>query len=149
MTDFQGQQLPEPGRLAGYAALVNAFGLPVPAPSVLSLISLKHRRYDTPEWRVLTPRHAPAADAIGHLDFALRHEALDLGVLRALFDVLPAATVAGWVRDQPTGRTRRRLWFYYEWLMGNALDVPDVREGGYVPALDGRQFGLARGDRLR
>ena len=40
------------------------------------------------------------------------------------------------MRDEPTGAYSRRAWFLYERLTGRRLDLPDVRAGSYVDALD-------------
>ena len=45
--------------LAGYAALIHKHELSVPLPFFLAAISEKHTKYETDNWRVFTPRHAP------------------------------------------------------------------------------------------
>ena len=57
---------------AGYAALIDAYKLPVPVPRTLSAIGTKHRIIERGRWRIYTPRHAPEASLDGHLTFALR-----------------------------------------------------------------------------
>src|ERR1035438_2126907 len=83
--ESHGLLLPEPGRPVGYAALVDRFGLRVPFPSQLTLISDRHVKLSTEAWQVLTPRHDPADTLAGHLVFALKWEGVQLGVLAALF----------------------------------------------------------------
>lgn len=67
---FHERLTPEEGYIAGYAALINRYELQVPVPDVLSIISHKHKQYQTDEWRVFTPRHIPEGTLIGHLTFA-------------------------------------------------------------------------------
>ena len=105
-------------RTAGYAALVDHYALRVPLPGRLTGIAERHHRIKTNDWQILTPRHAPADDLRGHLEFALKWEGVDLGVLVALFKVLEAGEIAGIVRATPTGSFARRTWFLYEWLTG-------------------------------
>jgi len=118
VTSFQDRVLPEPARLAGYAALMDAFDLAVPLPRTLTGISQHHRRYEQEGWRLLTPRHAPPASLEGHLVFALKHEGLDLLILKSLFKKVGPDPIAQIVVATPTGRYARRLWFLYEWLIG-------------------------------
>lgn len=40
------------------------------------------------------------------------------------------------VRSKPTGRYARRLWFLYEWLTGQTLDLDDAVRGTYIPVVD-------------
>jgi len=83
---FHGRALPESeGLLVGYGALIDAFALEVPLPDRLALVSRQHRRYDTDEWSVYRPRHAPDDTIAGQLTFALRYEGVELAVLRARF----------------------------------------------------------------
>jgi len=79
---------------------------------------------------------------VSHLAFALRHEAVDLGLLAALFRRPEAATaISSWVRRQPTGRHPRRAWFLYEWLTEEKLDLPPAPRVSTADVLDPeRQF---------
>src|SRR5690606_21285848 len=40
------------------------------------------------------------------------------------------------VRDKPTGTYARRVWFLYEWLTQDTLDLPDAQTGKYADVLD-------------
>ena len=63
VNEFHGLMLPEPGKPVGYAALIDNFGLRVPFPSQLTMISDRHVRISTDAWQILTPRHEPADTA--------------------------------------------------------------------------------------
>lgn len=122
--------------MAGYVALIDAYGLEVPLPRRLSAIGEKHRILEGDGWRILTPRHAPAASLQGHLVFALKREGVDLAVLKRLFGATGPAPIAALMRATPTGRYARRIWFLYEWLTGDRLDLPDATKGSYFPVVD-------------
>jgi len=136
VTIFQEKRLPERGVLAGYAALIDAYDLKVPLPGTLSAIGEKHRIKEQDGWRILTPRHAPEPSLEGHLTFALKHEGLDLAVLKHLFVATGPAPITELVRATPTGSYARRTWFLYEWLTGDKLDLPDATKGSYFPVVD-------------
>jgi hypothetical protein len=138
-----GHPIPSAARPAGYAALIAAFGLEVPAPDELVAIGERHTYRQVGCWRILTPRYAPAADLAGHIEFALRHEGVDLGVLSALFQRAPAGELEAWIRSEPTGQYARRTWFLFEWLTGRRLDLPDAPRAPYVGVIDPlRQFAV-------
>ena len=80
--------------------------------------------------------YATGDDLLANLRFALRYEPLDLGILVAAFEAMPSETLAGWVRDEPTGAYARRAWFLYEHLTGRTLDLRSAAAGRYVAALD-------------
>jgi hypothetical protein len=144
VTVFHERRLPERATLAGYAALIEAFlagptGPSVPLPRQLSAIGSRHRDVVTPEWRLYSPRYEPQPNLEGHLTFALKYEGLDLAVLKRLFLAVSPADVEAIIRARPTGSYARRIWFLYEWLTGQNLDVPSAEMGSYVLALDPAQ----------
>ena len=143
VTDFQERRLPEKGMPAGYSALIDAYDLSVPLPRTLSAIGARHRLIEVGSWRILTPRHAPHPSLEGHLTFALKYEGLDLAVLKRLFLTTTQAEVEALVHAKPTGSYARRIWFLYEWLTGNRLDLPNAKTGRYVPVVDpGQQWAV-------
>jgi hypothetical protein len=143
VTIFHELALPERATPAGYAALVDAYGLRVPWPRTLSATGERYRIRNEAGWRILTPRHTPSPSLEGHLTFALKYEGLDLAVLKRLFAAVTPAEIEVLVRAKPTGNYSRRIWFLYEWLMGRRLDVPDASQGTYVPAVDAeRQWAI-------
>ena|SRR5215475_14162039 len=87
---FHDRRLPESATPAGYAALFDAYKLPVPIPLTLSAIGTKHRIIDQDGWRIYTPRHAPEASLEGHLTFALKNEGLDLASRFATLPIMRA-----------------------------------------------------------
>ena len=132
----------------GYAALIDAFDLSVPIPFTLSAIGPRHRIYQAERWKLYTPRHAPEANLIGHLTFALRYEGLDLAVLKRLFRATGPEAIAEIVRAAPTGSYARRLWFLYEWLLDERLDLPNAPRGTYAPVVDPEQQWASQGETL-
>lgn len=130
------RRLPETASPAGYSALIDAYALQVPIPMRLAASGERHRVTDTPDWLIMTPRHKPQASLRGHLTFALKYEGLDLAVLKRLFLTMGPVPVADWVRDEPTGSYARRIWFLFEWLTGDQIDLPDAKGGRYIPVLD-------------
>ncbi len=133
---FQDRRLPERATPAGYTALIDACRLQVPLPRTLFATGERHRILDAGGWRLLTPRHAPHPTLEGHLTFALKYEGLDLAVLKRLFFAVDAAEIESVVRATPTGSYARRIWFLYEWLTGQRLNIPDAARGDYVPAVN-------------
>ena len=146
VTVFQERRLPERATPAGYGALIDALDLAVPLPRTLLAIGERHRIVERDGWRILTPRHAPHPTLEGHLTFALKYEGLDLAVLKRLFFAVGAEAIAALVRATPTGAYARRIWFLYEWLTGERLDVPDATAGRYVEVVDpDRQYAAEGG----
>jgi Fic family protein len=139
VTIFHERALPEKATPAGYAALVDAYGLPVPLPRTVTAIGEHHKVKEESGWRLLTPRHAPSPDLEGHLTFALKYEGLDLAILNRLLGAVDGGAIEALVRAKPTGSYARRIWFLYEWLTGRRLNLADAEKGSYVPVVDPEQ----------
>jgi len=137
ITVFRNYTLPETGmKLAGYSALIHLYDLAVPLPELISAISEKHRSYTEGKWRVFKTGREPAPTLLGHFTFAFRYEGVDLLVLKKLFEAIEKNDIEEIVNDQPTGRNSRRIWFFYEWLLNERLNLEDAQSGNYVEALD-------------
>ena len=125
---FQEKTAPSGARLSGWAALVRALNVqaPVRQPSVVSERHIRGSRRQEAEWSVFDKRYWPGEDFAAHLSFALRHEPIDLLILKQVFEGVPANAVQQFVRSAPTGVPNRRAWMFYELLTGRTLDVPEL-----------------------
>jgi hypothetical protein len=143
---FHGIQAPEKATLVGYGAVIDSLDLAVPLPARLALISEKHRQYQTPEWLVFTLRHKPQDSLYGHLTFALKYEGINLLFFKKLFEKVDKAIIESMVIKEPLGLYSRKIWFLYEWLIQLVLDIPDLKEGNYVPLIDEKlQYSISKG----
>ncbi|MBT3227093.1 MAG: Fic family protein [Deltaproteobacteria bacterium] len=139
ITVFHGfQELDEAVSFAGYSALIQAHDLKTPMPDYLCVIGKRHKKYDLDRWHIFTPRHRPDDTLFGHLTFALKYEGIDLSVLNALFQRIEAEEIRSIILSEPTGRYSRKLWFLWEWLRGDQLDIEDARKGNFVPLVNGK-----------
>jgi len=141
-----GEALPVGTHPAGYAALIAAFRLTVPPPDELIAIGERHTYRREGRWRILTPRYQPSETIAAHIEFALRHQGVDLAVLNTLFQVLAPGELEEWVRNEPTGQYARRTWFLYEWLTGRRLNLADAARAPYALVLDPKQHYAITGE---
>jgi len=138
---FHGRVLPEPdAELAGYAVLIATYDLKCPLPFKLAAISSQHKRYETNQWAIYTPRYKPNETLSSQLTFALKYEGIDLAILKALFLKIDQREIEEWLKSEPMGVYSRRIWFLYEWLMDKALNLPDLKTGNFVDILDPKQY---------
>jgi Fic family protein len=143
---FRERLVPPSGELVGYAALVQACGVDTPVRRASCVVPtfVKEGRQETPDWTIFGRRMRPEPTLVGHLTFALRHEALDLLLLKGIFDAIPAGQMEEMVASVPTGAWTRRAWFLFEWLTGRRLDLPDASTGNYADAIDPGAYFAAR-----
>ena len=138
---------PQLERPAGYAWVIEQYGLELPRPPQLAGISGRHRPRRTRDALLFPESYAPAASLSAQLTFALKWEGINLVVLEALFRAVSEAEIAAVVRSAPTGAYMRRIWFLHEWLTGRALDLPDLGKVRAVPVVDPKlQLGLEGGE---
>lgn len=117
----------------GYAHLIDTLKLnvlPLARPAFAS--SSANRRIDS-ETRILFPSGVAIENTlVGHLEFALRHEGVNLEVIDAVFEHLPAGDLIARLQATPTGEHIRRACFLWEWLTGGELNPGVTVKGGYV-----------------
>jgi hypothetical protein len=135
---FQEASVPAGGRLAGWAALVHALGIgaPVRQPSCVSDQYVWGSRRPEGVWVVFDKRYWPGENVAAHLTFALRHEDIDLLILKRAFEALPQAEIEQLVRAAPTSIPVRRAWYLFEALTGRTLDAADAPRVAAVDLLD-------------
>ena len=88
------------------------------------------------------PRHyepKPTGDPLAHLEFGLKHDGVELVLLREVFTLLPVEEVLRFIVATPTGKYARKVGFLYEFLTGRTIEVRGVA-GGYVPLLDPERY---------
>ena len=136
VTTFHDRTLPEEGILVGYAFLIQIIEQDtdklLPLPKQLAIVTDKHQRYNTDQWQVFTKRHKPNEDLTSHISFALKYEGVDLLILKTLFQYIGEGPIEKMITREPTSQYSRRVWFLYEWLLEERLNIPDLKTGTYV-----------------
>ncbi|HRO61488.1 MAG TPA: Fic family protein [Burkholderiaceae bacterium] len=124
----------------GFKALETQFGIALVQPlRVESVIGTTRSVRESP-YRVQNQYPAvyrPADSFSGHFEFGLKYEEIHLEFLARLFAACGPKPLEQWCRAEPFGRYARRAGFFYEWLTGQRLDVPDLTRGSYVDAVSG------------
>jgi hypothetical protein len=141
-------------RLVGYAAFIARAGASWQAPKPRHLSSIgpgaRVRRLTPDGFHESFPEQFQRDTSdIGQLIFALKYDGVDLLALLRIFSAIGGAELTAALRDKPSSAYLRRLWFFYEFLLGQRLDVPDAEVGAYVDALDADEYITRPGPKLR
>ena len=141
-TIFQEKTIPGGTRLAGLAALVQMLALPVPVrrPNCVSEQHISGSRRNQGRWTVLDKRYWPGDTFADHVTFALRHEDIDLLILKRAFEVVPQTEIEAMVRAAPTGIAARRAWYLCELLTGRTIDVDDAPNSSAIDLLESKAY---------
>ena len=139
---LQNEPVPAASSLAGWSALAHHFGISAPVfkPSCVSDKYVHGNKRLDGIWSVFDKRYAPDATLEGHMNFAFRHEDMDMLLLKRIFAKLPERPIADIVTGAPTSSLARRIWFFFETLTGRTLDIKDAPMLTAVPALDPRFY---------
>lgn len=142
-----------PVRAAGYAALVRNYNLQVLPNWHESEVAAgnTHRVERAGDLvRELFPARYWPGDSFGdHLEFALKYDGTNLGILAAVFHAVDQNEVLSYVRSKPTGKYARRTWYLYEMLTGNRLRIADLKQGNYIDLLEPDDYHVSSGQRVR
>ena len=141
-------------RPAGYAFLIEQYELSVlpnwHTSSVSPTGTLRRAIQDGQVESVYPQSYWPGDRTGDHLEFALKYDGVNLGILSALFELAPAGEIAAWVSSKPTGKYARRVWFLYEFLTGRELPLPNLSKGNYIELLEtDRYYTTAPGRRVQ
>ncbi len=139
---FQDKTVPNSAKLAGWAALVQAFAVQAPVRRA-SCVSAKHvsgSQRQEGDWVVFDKRYWPGDTFADQLTFALRHEEIDLLILKRVFKAVPQPEVEAFVRAAPTGIPARRVWYLYEILTGRTLDLENAPKAEAIDLLDPKAY---------
>jgi Fic/DOC family len=137
-TIFQEKGVPYRSKLAGWAALVQALAIsaPVRRPSCVSEQHIRGSHREEGIWTIFDKRYWPGDTFADHLLFALRHEDIDLLILKRVFEAVAHSEIEAIIHAAPTGIPARRVWYFYEILKSCTLDIEDVPSAAAIDLLD-------------
>jgi len=131
-------------RPAGYAYLLDKFGLAGMPHWHTSFVSSSGTHRSKVQDGVIEDRYPirywPGEKVGNHLEFALKYDGVNLGLLTRIFENVSQEDLTEYIKSKPTGKYARRIWFFYEFLTGKQLPVGDITSGNYVDALETKEY---------
>jgi len=131
-------------RPAGYAYLVKKFelaGMPHWHTSFVSSAGTHRSKVQDGAIEDVYPvRYWPGNKVGDHLEFALKYDGINLGLLTRIFEYVPQEEITEYIKSKPTGKYTRRVWFFYEFLTRKQLPVEGITSGNYVDALEAKEY---------
>jgi len=138
---FRGVEI----RPAGYAALIERFGLKVMPNGHESFVlagggtHLIRSAGDVVR-ETYVSRYWPGDGLGNHLEFAIKYDGTNLAILAAIYREMDREEFIAYVRSKPMGKYARRLWYLYEFITGERLAIDDLVRGSYVDLLDPDEY---------
>ena len=131
-------------RLAGYAFLIDKYRLGVlpnwHTSSVSPTGTLRSITQDGLIESIYPQSYWPGDSTGDHLEFALKYDGVNLGILSALFEATAEDEITAWIASKPMGKYTRRIWFLFEFLTGKELPLRDLKRGNYVELLEADHY---------
>lgn len=142
MLEFKESEL----RPVGYISLIRQFRLRALPPFRYTYITNTGRGLvKTEEQRitVILPKSYALKNpdnALDQLEFALKHEGLNLEIISQCFTHISKDDITHFIKKKPSGRFRRIIWFLFEFITNEILDLADVKQIPYVDLLDPKKY---------
>ena len=141
-------------RQAGYTYLMEKFelaGMPNwHTSSVSNTGTHSSKLQDGLVDEVFRVQYWPGEKVGDHLEFALKYDGINPGLLARIFKQVPREEITEYIKSKPTGKYARRIWFLYEFLTRRQLPIDDITSGNYVEVLEAKEYyTVANGEKSR
>ena len=126
----------------GYKWLIEYFGLNLTLRrlSVISPKKLFSQRKEEDKRLIFDIQFKVEATPFANLKFAIKHEELDLLVLKYIFKSFCIDELVINIKSNPKLILHKKIWFYYEFLLDNKLPIDDLPIGRYDNLLNPKKY---------
>lgn len=126
----------------GFSWLINHFNLNLPLreTSAVSEKRLSTQRIKKATFTLFDAQFKVEEKPFLHLEFALKHEILDLLVLKYILKSFSKEALTQSIKENPKRILSKKIWFYYEFLLDEKLDLEDLAIGKYDNLLDDKKY---------
>lgn len=139
---FQNQILPNACKLIGFSWLINHFNLNVPLRN-LSCINEKRiasSKIQKGLWTMFDAQFDIDERVYAQLEFSIKHEEIDLLVLKYILKSFSKEELTQNIQSNPKRILSKKIWFYYEFLLNDTLELDDLSIGKYDNILDEKKY---------
>jgi len=142
METFQNKILPDNSNLIGLSWLVKYFNLNIPLRNVacVSQKRLASQRVIRDGWIQFDAVFKIDENPYAHLEFSIKHETIDLLVLKSILKHFPIDELIENIKQNPKRILSKKIWFYYEFLLNQILPIEDLPAGKYDNLLDQKKY---------
>jgi hypothetical protein len=135
-------------KLAGYSYLTNELELLVPPLGQELAVGDKAqdevRPYGAGSIKLIAKNKKVGTTTCEHIETAISYQGIRLAYLAPIFKEVKKQELEIYISEKPQAVIRRCIWFLYEWLTGDRLDLEDSKSN-YVPLLDERFYFTLKG----
>ncbi|MEA1914733.1 MAG: Fic family protein [Campylobacterota bacterium] len=139
---FQDEILPSSCKLIGYSWLIYSFNLELPLRQLCCVNKkrLASQTIKNGRWLMFDAQLMVEDLHYTHLEFAIKHEHLDLLVLKKILEVFPKERLLENIKNNPKRILSKKIWFLYEFLLKRELPLEDLPAGKYDDILNKEKY---------
>lgn len=89
---------------------------------------------------IYPPHYSLSSDPFDHIEFALKHEGMNLSILKKVLEKLSSKEIENYIVSHPQGKYAKIVWFLYEFFFQKVISVPDLKTGNYTPLLNSELY---------
>ena len=129
----------------GYTFLNKYYNLLLPKLSVevyqdASFDSEKIVKYGASKRLVLPKSRKNLSTPYDNMVAAIKHQGIRLHFFAVIFKVVDENELTAFIASKPMAQHTRVIWYLYEWLTGNTLNLPALNSGNYVQLFDPKYY---------
>ncbi|MCF6309075.1 MAG: Fic family protein [Sulfurimonas sp.] len=139
---FQNKILPNSTKLIGLSWLIDYFNLEVLLRDLccISEKRLSSQKIKKDEWLIFDAQLKVEENAYSNLEFAIKHENIDLLVLKFILKAFSKDDILRNIKINDKRILSKKIWFLYEFLLCDKLELEDLPVGKYDDLLDKKKY---------
>jgi hypothetical protein len=130
-------------QLAGYTYLIETLELALPPLGLELAVGSTSKDEIVPYGKVrmkLLGKNKKVGNSIyEQIETAIKYQGIRLAYLTPIFSKLDQQGLTAFIQEKPTSNIRRCIWYLYEFLTDEELDIPDS-SAAYTPLLDEKYY---------
>ena len=128
--------------LIGFSWLIKYFDLNLPLRefSCVSEKRLASQHIQKGSWVQFDAQFKIEETPYAHLEFSIKHETLDLLVLKSILKSFSLEELLENIQRNPKRILNKKIWFYYEFLFDEQLPLEDLPAGKYDALLNSKKY---------
>jgi len=139
---YHGEILPKSTQAIGYTWLIEHFKLDLPLRELccISNIRLNTQKEQKGKWSIFDAQVKYEDTITGHLEFAIKHENIDLLILKSILNITPLDKLIEHINKNPKAILKKKIWFFYEFLLQRNLPIEDLPSGKYDDLINSEKY---------
>ena len=140
---YQGEVLPESTQSVGYTWLIQHFNIDLPIRELCCISStrLNTQKEQKGKWTIFDAQVKLEDTITGHLEFSLKHENIDLLLLKSILSKVPIDELTKHIQKNPKAILKKKIWFLYEFLLQKEpLPIEDLPAGKYDDLISAEKY---------